>query len=196
MNKPKWLIIHHTGGIANNPFYDTSGQTFEQIDNYHRRRWDSDSKSSLGLYSAYHYLINYSGEVRQARSDFDSGWHTVGINNESLGVGLIGNFSRFEYPKEPSEAQEISLARLGAELAEKYDIPLKRIVPHRFFSSTACYGRNLTNDFAKDLVAELITKKKLLKAQISILERIIRLYVILLRKLTIKFPSFGGWHED
>src|SRR3990167_5299877 len=92
-NNIKYLIVHHLGGTSN-PLQDTSNQTFEEVNAWHRNARDSDGSfkyhygqpSSLGYYLAYHYLILKNGKVVQARADNEKGFHTIGYNEQSLGL--------------------------------------------------------------------------------------------------------------
>ena len=62
MNTPQWVIVHHTGPTAYDPKADTSHHTFEDVNEYHRQKWDF--KSSLGYYIGYHYFIEKDGTVK------------------------------------------------------------------------------------------------------------------------------------
>ena len=39
MNKPEIIILHHSGGTAGDPTLDTSNQTLEIINLWHRTLW-------------------------------------------------------------------------------------------------------------------------------------------------------------
>jgi len=89
-NTPQWLIVHHSSGTDANPKADTSNQTVEIINEWHRQLWNY--KSSLGWYVGYQYVIDKTGKVTQCRADSDVGAHTKGLNSQSIGVLVIGNF--------------------------------------------------------------------------------------------------------
>ena len=59
-NTIKYLIIHHCGGTDLYPKYDTSNQTFEVVNQYHKEKWDF--KSNLGYYIGYQYYIDKTGK--------------------------------------------------------------------------------------------------------------------------------------
>ena len=178
INKPHWIINHHEG--ANNGF--------EKVNQWHRinpKTWLGEY-SALGFAIAYHYYISKNGEVHQGRLDREEGAHCHGLNTQSIGICLQGNFSK----ELPTEAQRTALRRLLVEKMRKYDIPLKRIVGHRFFASTECPGKNLSDDWARKLASqetqkydEKQLKIKLLKTQIGLIEKIIQFYVKWLEKL-------------
>lgn len=161
-NIPKWLIVHHT---------ETQGQTFEQINEFHRQKWNL--LSSLGFYLGYHYFIDIDGSVRQARADVDEGAHCIGYNLKSIGIGLNGNFDITT----PTIPQINSLKKLLLELALKYKIPNNKIVPHRRFSPKTCYGSKLSDSWAADLVINenLSTQKKLAEKILEILRKLLKL---------------------
>lgn len=160
-------------------------------------------------FSGYTFIITNDGIIHQTRKLSEEGAHVATMNTQSIGICIVGNFSRLKPPKEPNEAQEKSFKDLAIELMKKYNIPLSRIVPHKFFSLTECYGKNLKGDYAKNLVMielkkydKRAIKIELLKTQISILERMIQLYTIFLRQLMRirSGKAFGGpmafWHEE
>lgn len=146
MNRPRYIVVHHTGGTDANPLADTSHHTFEIVDNHHRRLWNFRSK--LGHYIGYHYFIDKNGKVTQGRADNEEGAHTRGYNSISIGVCLAGNFDATD----PTEKQIKSLTGLLKKLSKVHNIQPTSIVPHRRFSNKTCYGRRLKDDWAQNLV--------------------------------------------
>jgi|GEM_PF-2154152 len=191
MKTNNYIIIHHLAGIASNPSYDTSQQTFEQVNEYHRQKWNF--KSELGKFIGYTYFIDWQGNLTQGRSDSESGAHTLGQNNNSIGIALAGNFDRIGEHNRPSDAQVIALKQLLRHLMLKYDIPVTKVVGHRFFSSTLCCGRNFNDVDIRLLASKAIAtdeaeKIELLKKQIGIIQKLIALYTKILRL----FNKVGG----
>ncbi len=169
-NLPTWVIIHHTA--TNNSF---------EIDNeYHRRKWNF--KSELGFYLGYHYWISKSGEIKQARREDRESAAVIGMNTKSISIALQGNFNATL----PTDAQKETLKKLLKELTKKWNIPVVKIVPHRYFSRTDCYGKKLKNDWAQQILAWEYNRSdnkqeiELLEKQINIIEKIIRAYVRLI----------------
>lgn len=151
MYRPEFIIVHHTGGTDLNPRADTSGQTYEIVDNYHK---------SLGWGKiGYHYFIDKTGLLTQGRYDNQEGAHTIGYNTKSLGICLAGNFD----VTLPTEAQIQTLTKLLNNKCQQYDIPLKNIVPHRFAANKTCYGKLLSDDFARKLVTVKSAKSVILE---------------------------------
>ena len=74
---------------------------------------------------------------------------------------------------------------------KKYNIPASHIVSHRHFGRTECYGLNLKNDWAQQLVAKELQKSddkkeiELLKKTITIIEKLVRRYIKLLALLKL-----------
>jgi hypothetical protein len=148
INTPKYLIIHHAGGTYANPLQDSSNYTVEQCNQDHKVRFDM--LSELGYYIGYHYFIDKYGLITQTRKDTEEGAHTKGKNFESLGICIVGNFDSTL----PTEAQIFSLKQLIKEKIKQYNIPIENVVPHRTFAVKTCYGKLLSDDWARLLVKE------------------------------------------
>ncbi len=156
MNRPRYLVIHHTGGTDANPLADTSGQTFEVVNEYHRERWSASTLSSLGFYIGYHYFIDRAGVVTRGRDDEDEGAHCnqmqdgKSMNLQSIGICLAGNFDATM----PTDAQVASLRQLLHDKHQQWNIPVASILPHRHWAPKTCYGRHLSDSWAHDLIAK------------------------------------------
>ena len=159
-NTPKYLIIHHTSGSDSNPLSDSSNFTFEQCDKLHEEKFNM--KSSLGHYIGYHYYIEKDGKTVQGRADTDEGAHTIGYNSQSLGICLAGNFDLTL----PTLQQIDSLRKLLKEKREEFDIDINKILPHRMFAKKTCYGNNLPNEWARNLV---INREEILAKVVSLI---------------------------
>lgn len=199
-NNPQFLIIHHSNGIVDDPSYDTSGQSFEAIDSWHKQRWPN-FKSSLGFWCGYHYVILKDGGIRQARIEFEEGAHCVGMNKSSIGICIVGNFDRLpQLPNSrPTEAQEKSLKGLLKNLCERHRIPTENIVPHRHFAVYQnCYGKNLSDNWAKSLLAKPdieIAKEEKLSLLQKILELLKQVFILKIRLQNILGNVFGKSYE-
>lgn len=146
-NKPNKIIIHHSAAISPIP-------QFEAINEWHRVR--NFIKSSLGFFVGYHYVIEKDGEIRKAKEENEEGCHTIGENLTSIGICLVGDFSK----EDPTPEQELSLGELESELCRKYKIPVTRIFPHRKFSATACCGSRLENTWPQIVMLSYETLNK------------------------------------
>ena len=160
VNKPEFLIVHHTGGTNADPLADTSHHTFEMVKQYHL---------SLGWEDiGYHYFIDKTGKLSAGRAENYHGAHTVGYNTKSLGICLAGNFDATL----PTVGQIVTLTELLKTLKEKYNISLNNIVPHRKFANKTCYGRKLANNWATSLLTPAISKEMVL-AKIDELHKLV-----------------------
>lgn len=172
MNIPKYIIVHHFGGTDANPKTDTSNQTFQVVDSWHKYLWGF--RSSLGYYCGYHYVIEKDGKITQARADNEAGAHCIGHNQDSIGVSLAGNFDITD----PTSKQIAVLKAFLVQKAEQYSIPLSNIVPHRVFATyKSCYGTRLKNEWARNLVSDYFREKLGISTQIDLLKgRLLDLY--------------------
>lgn len=147
-NTPKKIIVHHSGDA-------TKEDQFAKINDYHKSR--EFPISTLGFYVGYHYLINHEGELTKCREESDEGAHTRGLNFQSIGVCLEGNFNM----EQPTQAQKETLGKLLVELCERYFLDVMDIYPHRAFGNTDCYGNTLDNNWARILYLDY--KDKVIK---------------------------------
>ena len=127
---PEYIVLHHGGGQGN----------FEQTNNHHKDRWGF--KSSLGYYNGYHYWIEDTGEVIQARADNEEAAHTADPNNphwwntHSIGICLQGDLTK----REATRGQMDNLGVLVNRLRKKYNIPRSKVKGHQEITSTLCPG--------------------------------------------------------
>lgn len=150
MNKPEWIIVHHTGGTDSDPLADTSHHTAEIVDEWHKSLgWDG-----IG----YHYFIEKDGTLKSGRPENVKGAHAIGYNDKSVGICLAGNFDATL----PTVMQEKTLADLLKVMQNRYKIPVEKIVPHREFAAKTCYGNKLADDWAQKLVATQFNKATVL----------------------------------
>jgi len=150
-NYPTMIIVHHSGGTDKYPLMDTSNHTAAMMEEWHL----SNGWEGLG----YHYVIHKDGEIWLGRPEHYHGSHCVGHNSDSIGICLAGNFDLTL----PTQAQIDSLIKILKSIKERYNI--KEIVPHRKFSNKTCYGKNLSDTWASDLIKEevVILPKELLE---------------------------------
>jgi len=143
-NFPEFLIVHHTGGSDRNPLADSSNQSVFDVENWHKSlNWEG-----IG----YHFFIDKSGQVSLGRPEWHNGAHTKGYNMKSLGICLAGNFDITL----PTAGQVTSLRELLKELSQKYNIDSSKIIPHRTHANKTCYGKNLSDSWAKDLLLPVV----------------------------------------
>lgn len=146
MNKPEYLIIHHTGGTDANPLQDSSNYTVQQCSNDHKARFNM--KSRTGLWCGYHIMIDKFGKRWVTRFDDEEGAHAKGYNSKSLGICLMGNFDATL----PTQPQIDELKKVMKEKSDLYKIPVAKIIPHRNVAQKTCYGNKLSESWARDLL--------------------------------------------
>ena len=95
----------------------------------------------------YHYLIEPDGKIKVGRVESQHGAHCIGCNHNSLGICLTGNFDI----ENPTKDQEKSLKVLLIDLLKGY--PKAQIKYHRDFANKTCPGKLISNDWAKNLIA-------------------------------------------
>jgi len=123
---PTKIIIHHSASGFNTTLVD--------IEIWHKVRFNF--KSSLGLWSGYHYIIFPDGAIKQTRRDNELGAHSI-ANDGKIGICLIGNFEITE----PKEGQLNSLLFLLEKIKKEYNI--SEVLGHRDCNKTDCPGKNL-----------------------------------------------------
>ena len=149
-NDPQYIIVHHTATPRDKT-------TFAAVDRYHRKKWNF--RSAFGHYIGYHYFIDAHGNIIHGRDNNEAGAHTrqKGMNYKSIGVCLAGNFDK----EQPSANQIGQLAELLWQVSTTYNIPPERVLPHREFAAKSCYGMNLNDSWAGDLLRAKTGQKTL-----------------------------------
>lgn len=133
MNKPTVVITHHALSLRTH--------TVKDVDNWHRARWPG-FVSRAGYHVGYHYVIESTGMVTQTREFDETGAHTIGMNNSSIGVCFMGNFDKAL----PTPGQMAAWYTIYKDIQAKYPgIPTR---PHRAFASyKTCHGSLLSDDY-------------------------------------------------
>jgi len=146
----EFLVLHHSA---------TTSGSVESIHSDHRSRKDSNGKSWLGI--GYHFVIGNGhgmpdGEIsatfRWTRQLHGAHSGSLRHNDRGIGICLIGNFEE----SKPTAAQRESVTRLIQSLADRYNIPRKRIIGHYQVRATACPGRHFP---LKEVVEKSVTKR-------------------------------------
>ena len=131
----KWqgIILHHTWkpSLADWERNPDGGYWMNVIDRYHRMKgW-----KEIG----YHFVVMPDGLIFVGRGLDKVGAHTVGQNERTIGVCLLGNFDD-EIIEEP---QWISMKYLLAFLLYRFDLKPTRLFFHRQFANKSCPGKRL-----------------------------------------------------
>lgn len=138
----KRFIIHHTATTSN---LDNPAAAIRSIYYYHSvtRGW-----GDIG----YNYLIDQQGRIYEGRAGSEKvvGAHAGYANAESIGIGVLGDYSEEEVPYAVIQ----SLINLISSKAKKYNIQADKfsmldgelvanIIGHRDVNDTDCPGRKL-----------------------------------------------------
>ncbi len=95
----------------------------------------------------YHFIVDRAGRIWEGRSLAYEGAHVCGMNDENIGVMLLGNFEE-QYPA----AEQVSaLFMLVEDLREKYDISGESVYGHRDLGQSACPGKHLYIPYLAEL---------------------------------------------
>lgn len=158
-NEVEFLVVHHSAASEN--------QSVKSIEDYHL----SLGWSGIG----YHYLITKTGELWKGRPEHVNGAHVKedNINYRSLGICVIGDFAK----KLPTPEQVSALKTLLEDLKARYNVSLEKIVPHRHFLGKPpykdCFGSNLKDDWARNLITPQITPKSIILKRIDELKQLV-----------------------
>lgn len=134
------IIIHHSEDE------DTERDDWYGIDRYHTvdKGW-----SEIG----YHFgseMYNGKHTLCIGRSLAKAGGHTMGMNEVSIGICLVGNYDL----KEPSPEQYLLIAELCRVLMVQFAIPIENIKRHSDYSEKTCPGRMFSMETLKSKIQE------------------------------------------
>lgn len=130
-----YINVHHSADFASD-----GEKQFQKINLAHKARWGGKTKSSLGFYGGYHYLVERDGEVKKYRQESEIGAHNniAGMNVKAIGICFAGNFSEQELSKE----QVTSGLKLIEDVMVRNNIPESNVKAHRHYKATQCWGMN------------------------------------------------------
>jgi len=130
LSKINYLVVHHTTFNGDNKIGQYTKQVLIKIQKYHMsKKYDEQGNLIKDKWSdiGYHYLISMDGQIFEGRDTKSQGAHAYGLNDKSLGIALLGDFSHKEiYP-----SQMKSLIHLLSWLGQKYSIKSSHIIGHR-----------------------------------------------------------------
>ena len=126
------LTIHHAGVAVNK--HTIKNAVINDLQNIltgHLNREYADI--------AYHFVVDYFGNVWEGRSLAYEGAHVANQNKHNIGVMLLGNFDK----QNPSVGQLQATERLSSLLSEEYGIKRHRIYGHSDLGASSCPGKAL-----------------------------------------------------
>lgn len=139
---PTEIIIHCSATIEGHDV------PVERIHQLHQRK----PFNMIGI--GYHYYIDLAGNIWEGRPEWVVGAHTVGHNQQSIGICYCGGLSVYNTPKDTrTMAQQKAMKELVAELLNKY--PMAKVSGHNQWAAKACPSFNAAewaerNGFAND----------------------------------------------
>lgn len=126
------VTVHHTGKYA---IFDVAKKSvIRDLDGIITEHMDRNY-GDIG----YHFVVDYSGRLWEARSLAYEGAHVAGQNDRNIGVVCVGNFDL----QKPSEAQLTTIEQLVSVLREHYGIKQHCLYGHRDLGHSACPGDSL-----------------------------------------------------
>ena len=118
----RYVVLHHVGSRVNRDY------TALEIARYHV---DTNGWPGIG----YHYLVHPAGQVDQVNQLGTRSYHCRGLNGESIGVCLAGDFGKAEPGFEQIEAVGRLVTELEVELGRELIV-----LGHGDVPSTSCPG--------------------------------------------------------
>lgn len=85
------------------------------------------SWASEKAFVPYHFLVDRDGKINRMLEEDARGAHCAGVNNHSIGIGVVGDFRK----REATGAQILSLKKLCRNLLRKYRRQLEKSEPIR-----------------------------------------------------------------
>jgi len=183
------IIIHHSGSTKADPYASTAHVTPQNISRYHKSKWNFPAKYIYDESIRYAgYTVIYDPKTRkftQCRAVGEETAHTIGYNHSSVGLCIIGNYTKSPVGSPKGTVDELTEQTVKDVTEYLYDITIdierrlyvlptaevnlssQRVHPHRFFSNTSCYGSGISNNFFRDKLIEFEKKNiifNLLKA--------------------------------
>ncbi|MGD9689615.1 MAG: peptidoglycan recognition family protein [Phycisphaerales bacterium] len=132
------ITVHHDGM---NAFTSTSdADAARRLENIRRAHLGRVSRAGEPWADiGYHYAVDPSGRVWEARSLDYQGAHVDGKNEHNIGIVMLGNYDK----QAPNRAQEAALEAIVAAQMRRHRIPLARVFTHQELDRTACPGSTL-----------------------------------------------------
>lgn len=183
LGKPKIssVAVHHFGGTGKDPFASTQNLSEAHIEMAHKNRWPNFPSQLNGSFIGYNVIIWPDGSYTQYRFIGEETAAQRGYNDDVISICPAGNFTRLAggYVDTPTDAQIKTLGNILEWISEYFTSVVR---PHRWYSSTECYGNLLSDKWASNILAGRI------KIKITLLQRIILLW----RKILSLRIRLGG----
>jgi len=162
-NKPDAILIH-CSAVSRYPYPNQLGM----INEWHKER--EFSLSEKGYYVGYH-AISSNGVETITRGEEEEGAHCNqyefdGDPRGSMNFHALGYALAFDGDRELPDPRDVgNMIKTAGEWRRKYGIPYSRIFAHRIFAPKTCYGRKLSDLWARDLIEGRATAARLTALQ-------------------------------
>jgi N-acetylmuramoyl-L-alanine amidase len=153
------ITLHHTGGRQ---FTSVGAVDVELLESVHQNRGFCAVCGCRTYYNAYHFVVLADGSIETGRPEYCVGAHSgvKTINETSLGVALVGDFS----VSGPDSTQPVNDLQLGAatalvaDLLKTYELTLEQVKLHRDVRpGTECPGKEFPAALFRRIVAERLS---------------------------------------
>jgi hypothetical protein len=135
MSSVKYITVHHDGMSAfTNTSKSAAASRLETIRRSHLRR-DGGRWGDIG----YHFAIDPSGRLWQARPLTWQGAHVRSRNEGNVGVVVLGNYER----QSVNQTQQAAVLSTLQSLMSRFKVPVRGVLTHQEWAATACPGRSL-----------------------------------------------------
>ena len=129
--KPIAIIIHHEAG----------NNGFDSVNEYHRQKWNF--KSLRGFYAGYTWFLDKRRGWIHAREEDETGAHTIGWNDKSVGICLHGDYSKEILPKNTKAILKTKVD----EIRTRWNIPQTEVYGHKEKATTGTQCPGSLMDF-------------------------------------------------
>lgn len=158
MNRVHRITVHHDAIMpVPNGSYADSLRRMQLIRTGHMNNGWAD----IG----YHFAVDPSGRIWQARPLELQGAHVKDHNPGNLGIVVFGNYEQIR----PTAASLRAVDEMLAYAMHRFNVPISRVYTHRELRPTACPGRNLQAKMVATRatggrLAQLVSDRSLLNA--------------------------------
>lgn len=136
------FVLHHTAFLVTDRVKRLRGKASWNASIQHARAAQQLHRHVRGWNDVgYHYLIDWEGRVLEGRPLDRLGAHVERHNTGSVGIVLMGDFSR----QKPTAKQLAALKSLLRWLSWSLGISPKHIAGHHHMKHTACPGKYLND---------------------------------------------------
>lgn len=172
----KHIILHHVGGTQAQPYASSLGVTPQQISAYHKSLWNFPSKHIKDeklRYAGYNFIYDpKNGQFTQCRAIGEEGAHTIGYNNSSIGICIIGNYTKGCDTINKQTVDDVTRFLYDLIYRNVYgvvvapdtaiNLSIHRIGAHRSYQRwTECYGSGIPNNLFKDELIQYVYRERI-----------------------------------